>query len=104
MTTTEQKLVEKLEELILRFKYLFDVDLGNCPDQPIITLESEIASLKQQIAEEKVTDADIEAFVVGYKIEPSDELTRTYDEVLRLGAIIGSKAMRDGKIKHIKNQ
>jgi hypothetical protein len=102
MIQTERKLVEKLEELIKLYERIFQTDTLSLPKCDKII--SEIASLKQQIAEEEITDADIEAFVVGYKIEPSDELTRTYDEVLRLGAIIGSKAMRDGKIKHIKNQ
>lgn len=97
MTTTEQKLVEKLEELILRFKYLFDIDLGNCPDQPIITLESEIASLKQQIAEEAITDADIEAWA-------EKDYQKTAYNSYQHAFINGAKAMRNGNIKHIKNQ
>ncbi|MGD0340329.1 MAG: hypothetical protein ABSA76_01290 [Bacteroidales bacterium] len=48
MKTTEQKIIEKQEELIRAFKIKFDIDLGNDPDQYLIKLESELSSLEKQ--------------------------------------------------------
>jgi hypothetical protein len=51
--TKQEKIIAKQNELIERYKFLFDIDLGNEPDQPLITLESELKALQEEPEEEK---------------------------------------------------
>lgn len=107
-TDLKDKLIEKLKEAFDAGRNHqmkpFTTDLCDvyCPsfEQWLKDNESEISSLKQQIADDEITDADIEVMAIDYASQ--------YELSARTAAFFGYKrgvkAFRNGEIKHIKNQ
>ena len=114
MTATEKKLIEKLEELVETANKEVQLATGDlcikdsegftynvlAISQKITKLESEIAFLKQQIAEDEITEEDIWKWwkTQNFQKEQGEqEYTMIYG--IDLPKIL--KAFKNGEIKHI---
>lgn len=98
MNALEQKLFEKLKEVIDYLKNQF----GSVTDNNyngIKKLESEVILLESEIKKQKITDADIEAWAA-MKVNQINPNEWGYGDLL----IEGAKAALNGEIKHIENE